>query len=235
MPGPARIPHVPGRMVGAIRRWDYLDPDDPQADPLRLKNALEAAMADAQNPQMLRFDCCSGIDTKLRLSEGEQEWHPDLNLLHTGDPRAYDIIHEFPREHIPIQARPWLTAKTHGDHPIEYRAYVTDGRLQGISNYYPQRPLPYEHRDIDEIQRKVAALTPHLRTPFLWNHSPMFEAFAETLDPSAVHCTMDFMVDQDDNLLFLEGGPPHEMGAHPCCFAPSDTTGLALKAHSAFS
>ena len=30
-------------------------------------------------------------------------------------------------------------------------------------------------------------------------------------------------------MLFLEGGPSHRMGAHPCCFAPNGIEGYALE------
>ena len=43
-----------------------------------------------------------------------------------------------------------------------------------------------------------------------------------------VHFTADYIVDADDNIAFLEGGPPHHLGAHPCCFPTGETQGLAL-------
>ena len=38
-----------------------------------------------------------------------------------------------------------------------------------------------------------------------------------------VHFTADYIVDADDNVAFLEGGPPHHLGAHPCCFPMGET------------
>jgi len=42
--------------------------------------------------------------------------------------------------------------------------------------------------------------------------------------------TADFVVTEDDEVLFLEGGPPHTAlwGAHPCCFVPGNVEGVAL-------
>ena len=42
------------------------------------------------------------------------------------------------------------------------------------------------------------------------------------------HFTADYIVDADDNVAFLEGRPPHHLGAHPCCFPMGETQGLAL-------
>ena len=41
--------------------------------------------------------------------------------------------------------------------------------------------------------------------------------------------TMDFLVTQQDEVLFLEGGPSHRHGAHPCCFEPGHIDGIALE------
>ena len=50
-----------------------------------------------------------------------------------------------------------------------------------------------------------------------------------TPDPDGVHFTADFIA-TDDGMLFLEGGPPHFMRAHPCRFDPGGRYGIALSA-----
>ena len=65
---------------------------------------------------------------------------------------------------------------------------------------------------------------------------PSLEIFAEPTTPlgklpttpKGVHFTADYIVDADDNVAFLEGGPHHHLGAHPCCFPMGETQGLAL-------
>ena len=224
----AKVPHVPAHMVGTIRRYDYLMFEQ-QGPPLtRLDQAITNAQAQSGRKQMLRFDCCSGIDTKMALSDGKHQWHPDHNQIYAGDPRAYEIIYEFPREHIPIWRRPWIQARIHQGFPVEYRVFVRDNQLQGISSYYPQRPLPYEHRHINLITRYTRALLDQVSTPFLWNETDFMVQPEQDFDTAGVHCTIDFMVNSDDTVLFLEGGPPHELGAHPCCFKPGQTRGIAL-------
>ena len=55
--------------------------------------------------------------------------------------------------------------------------------------------------------------------------TPLGKALHNT---EGVHFTADYIVDADDNVAFLEGGPPHHLGAHPCGFPMGETQGLAL-------
>jgi hypothetical protein len=87
-----------------------------------------------------------------------------------------------------------------------------DGQIQGVSSYYPPRPLP----NTPEIQ-KFCQDAWALSARFL----PHVSAF-----------TVDWMLTAT-GILVLEGGPPHHTthalgGAHPCCFAPGHTIGIAL-------
>ena len=52
-----------------------------------------------------------------------------------------------------------------------------------------------------------------MSTPFQWPLKPSLRG----LDQDGVHFTADFIATAE-GILFLEGGPPHELGAHPCCF-----------------
>ena len=226
----ANIPYVPAHFVGAIRRWEYIHCYDAGPHQQRLDDKLEHAGRDAESNTMLRFDCCAGIDTKLRLSEGDATWTPELQRLYAGDPRGFDVIFEFPREHIPIWKRPWVEAMIIDQYPVEYRVFVNDDKLVGISNYYPQRPLPLIEAHIETVTRYVNQLLDNIPTPFLWNRSNMQYAFKERFDISRRHFTADFIVDRHENVLFLEGGPPHQLGAAPCCFPVGQTEGLALAA-----
>ena len=67
------------------------------------------------------------------------------------------------------------------------------------------------------------------KTPFLWHSDPRLTEFRKSHDPDGVHFTADFIVTGKDEILFLEGGPPHELGAHPCCFQPGEIQGVALE------
>ena len=85
----------------------------------------------------------------------------------------------------------------------------------GVSNYYPQRPLTNHQRHIDAIGQYTQALIDVINPPLLWNYSPFRDYF-------------DSHFDADGNIAFLEGGPPHHLGAHPCCFPIGETQGRAL-------
>lgn len=88
----------------------------------------------------------------------------------------------------------------------------------------------------------VAALLERLKGPFDWPPEkgqvlgigfalPRLEGREPdpgTPHPDGVHGTADFIA-TSDGILFLEGGPPHFMGAHPCCFPAGATTGVALE------
>ena len=47
--------------------------------------------------------------------------------------------------------------------------------------------------------------------------------------PTGVHFSADFLVTLDSRVLFLEGGPPHGLGAHSCCFRPGEIEGVAFE------
>jgi len=128
-------------------------------------------------------------------------------------------------------------------YPVEYRAFVQNGELIGISSYYPQRPLPRNDEHLAAIRKHVATLIEELDGPFEWPAGPD-EAMAiktavptlEGKEPPAgtphhdgVHFTADCAA-TTLGMLFLEGGPPHFMGAHPCCFQPGRIRGVALEA-----
>ena len=140
---------------------------------------------------------------------------------------------EFPREPIPIWSKPWINARIIDGYPVEYRVFVYDGQAMGVSNYYPQRPLTNHRRHIDAIGQYTQALIDAIDPPLLWNYSPFHEYFDSHFDTEGVHFTADYftadyIVDANDNMVFLEGGPPHHLGAHPCCFPMGETQGLAL-------
>ena len=124
---------------------------------------------------------------------------------------------------IPIWSRPWINARIIGGYPVEYRVFVYDGQAMGVSNYYPQRPLTNHRRHIDAIGQYTQALIDVIDPPLLWNYSPFREYFDSHFDTEGVHFTADYIVDADDNVAFLEGGPPHHLGAHPCCFPMGET------------
>ncbi|MYH29937.1 MAG: hypothetical protein F4137_14035 [Acidobacteria bacterium] len=122
-------------------------------------------------------------------------------------------------------------------------AFVESGKLIGISSYYPQRPLPRNDDHLALVEQHVAALLDELEPPFEWpataSEQMRVNAMrarrdgdeAPTKGPlqDEVHFTADFAATRL-GMVLLEGGPPHFMGAAPCCFAAGRIDGVALEA-----
>ena len=226
----AGVPAVPAHRLATINRADYFRWEEPGEHHERLQAAFRQVTQSFRPRHMLRYDCCAPSETKMRISMGEPEWRPEMTVMIFDDPRLMDIISEFPREEIPIWQRPWLNAEIVGHYPVEYRAYVKDGQIQGISNYYPQRPISFSQGHIDQVTEYTALLIQHASTPFLWNNGAFRHGFDANEDPDGIHFTADFIQPKrSNNLLFLEGGPPHELGADPCCFPAGAINGIALE------
>ena len=190
----------------------------------RLRAAFQE-MEKARLPgHMMRFDYCASLEIKISLSQGEWECRPEFCRVELDDPRAFDILFEYPRPTAPVWLRPWADALIVDGYPVEYRAFVRDGKLQGISSYYPQRPLPEFPEHIQAVREQTERLIQAARTPFQWHFVPMPGNLAQ----DGVHFTADFIATAE-GVLFLEGGPPHELGAHPCCFRRREISGVALE------
>ena len=200
--------------------------DDPESteetDATRALKAFWAKIEAAKKPHtVIRWDCCTCAEVKHRLDTGRPEWHPDLlDCFHIDDFRATDIIFEYPDTVISAWSRPWMRARLLDGYPVEYRVFVEDDDIIGVSSYYSQRPLP----DSPEVREDVAAclaetskLIAALPTPLAFPGWP-----ERPLSPDSRSFTADFMRLEDGRFLYLEGGPPFGAGAHPCCFEHFD-------------
>ncbi|MCY4580806.1 MAG: hypothetical protein OXD31_17400 [Chloroflexi bacterium] len=225
----AGVPFVPAEQVSVIRREDYLNWTDEGAVRERLMTAYSQISEAADDNYMMRYDCCSSTEVKAALAHGKPEWSDDFCFLMIDDPRVYTIVEEYPREVVPIWKRPWIDAAKVAGYPVEYRAFVRDGAVVGVSNYYPQRQLPYNEAHLREVVRYAEVLAAALTgTPFEWHSGMAFYNGRDELDLSGVHFSADFIVSVSEEVSFLEGGPPHELGAHECCFNEDDIEGIAL-------
>ena len=224
----AKVPYVPAEKVAEFLRDDCLafDQDRPDVQG-RLRAVYEKLQAARQVDYMMRFDCCSVAEVKYRLGQGEPEWREEFLDLPIDDMRGFDIIFEYPREVLPVWKRPWMATQIVDAYPVEFRVFVQDGKVAGVSSYYPQRPLPEDgqHYLWASVASGLAhrlADTARSRVPFEWHNT--FGKYPA----DGVHFTADFLVTLDARVLFLEGGPPHELGAHPCCFRPGEIEGVAF-------
>lgn len=230
----AGVPAVPALRVATgptSHIWAF--DEEPPAEHVEAVRTFWRDVAAAQERfpagWMLRWSCCSMAEVKDRLGHGNASWHRDLMDIRADDFRAFDLIGEFPRSTISVWARPWMPFAQADGYPVEYRAFVLDGRLTGIANYYPQRDLPDDgstRRDLDAVGWMTAALIAAQDRPL------NMPAVSRTLDLSRNHFTADFGRLPDGAVVFLEGGPPHtaHWGAHPCCFWGREPDGVALAA-----
>lgn len=243
----AGVPRVRAMCVAVFERDDLLKFDQRGPHESRLDLAYQA-VKDAYRPDtMLRWDCCASSDLKFEMSEGTREVEEETRLaLRIDDPRAYDILMEFPKVEVPVWQRPWIADQMIWEDgwPVEYRAFVEHGKLIGISSYYPQRPLRRDDAEIDAVRAHTNRLLEVIEGPFCWpmhiEREHLHAGLADFLvkregresEPvwiDGVHFTADFVM-TTDGMLFLEGGPPHtpSWGGHPCCFEGREIDGVAL-------
>ena len=223
------IPHIPAEQVATILKADWLIFDEPGEHQVRLDDAYEEAMLKLKRKHILRYDFGTTQGVKSRLNRGEPRFHSDMAKIILDDPNAYTTLEEFPREEVPVWQRPWTEALVATGYPVQYRAFVQAGRVAGISSYYPQRPLHHRQEHLEEVLRLCDAIIARVETPFLWNTHIAGDKFLRDNDPDGIHFTADFMATPGGDLLLVEGGPPHGMGADPCCFLPGEVQGIALK------
>lgn len=131
--------------------------------------------------------------------------------------------------------------------PAEWRAFVYDGKVTGVSAYYAWagRTTPQDARvalQVRELAQRIADTATALRAfPRIGSvetarHGPIGAVVDADLPREGVHATIDFIeaigADGRPTLLMLEAGPPHHPmlpGGHPCGF-----TGIAMPDGVAF-
>lgn len=178
---------------------------------------------------VLRWPQCTGIDVKVQMGNGRPEFDDSFRRTHIADPRVYDTLHAYPQAEATVYARPWIDANVIDGYPEEYRVFVWDNKIIGISNYYPQRPLPNDGNTLKNITVVYAMAATLLATQFRpVNHGPWWPE-----DAPKTNCwTADFIIPKDGpSAMLLEGGPPFGFDADPCCFA-GVPSGVALTDHS---
>ena len=218
----ANVPYVPGEIVGTLEIEKILRFDEANfpgvEETLRNLAQLNSSIG---HSEMLRWDCCAGSNLKFAMANAvdpkiEYRW------LEVDDPRAYDILYEYPSDTINVIKRPWINAMVVDGYPVEFRVFVENRSVIGISNYYVQRPLPIQ-MDILEYAKTavinsmvmIAAISLSDAHPAMPKQEVMY---------GDVSMTLDFIVDHTGQVLLLEGGPSYKHGAHPCCFLQHDNT-----------
>ena len=202
------IPHIPGHSIYNIeikKLWEMADGirNDECTEMFQMVRKI------VNKTNMVRYDCCASNYLKWALSDHGTAELNERYLDSGSELRLFDILYEWAPETVDIVLRPWVKAKFNKKWPVEFRVFAQDGEIIGVSNYYPQRNLPKSYERIAKKAMKMAE-------PFL-QITPSFSA--------------DFLLTENNELLFLEGGPPHHVagGAHMCCFLPGMINGVCLE------
>lgn len=215
----ARIPYVPAKFSPKFpveQLWRYLDGE---GDTRKLEIAFawleyEKGLFEAAGERwMARWECCTSGNAKSYASGGVFDIEAVFQVLSVDDPRLADCT--VGCEETRIAVRPWMQPMMVLNYPLEFRVFFGADGLQGVSSYYPQRPVPntgFVREAITNAVKYAGLLEEQLKSP--------------------VGFTADFLVMPEGTVLFLEGGPPHVddlVSAHPCCFAPGKIVGIALE------
>ena len=213
------VKYVPAARVGSIDIGILLQ-DEPWND-VHFKRLADAVHRHKKPGSILRWDCCSPMVVKSNMSRGLSHWSQDLldgfEVVLQNDPRAYELVYQYPGRKMIVWRRPWHESVIKDGYPLEYRAYVENGNIKGVSNYYMQRDLLWDdeirkdvHSVISSTQMLIEAMPDLLKYPFCTN--------IKEFPRDKKNFCVDFMKTEKD-MLFLEGGPPMDGGADPCCFA----------------
>ena len=229
------VPRIGATHITSVAIHDLTHYDVPGEHHDRLAKAW-AAMETARRPgTMLRWDCCSSEDLKHAMAYGRKPSREILERL-TIDSRIIELGMAYPGDEVAVWQRPWVgdQVKVVDGYPVEYRAFVRNARVEGISSYYPQRPLRQDAGELEAVKLSATALAKALKGPLVWPASlwdhPATPSTSDTeaAGPTSIHFTTDFLVMNNGEVRLLEGGPPHFAGAHPCCFKEGEIDGIAL-------
>ena len=226
----AGVPAVPAERLTQIRLEDLMQWDVPGEHQTRLKQNAIQIIKGLKARHMVRYDCCAPSVVKDLLSRGKPDFDPAMTSLNLDDPRLWETANQYPRPLLPVWQRPWIRARMEAGYPVEYRVFVDEGKIRGISNYYPQRELQERHAELQQVRDLAQMLVDSVKPPFQWHRSPeLLWIKRDEYDQRGPHFTADFIITHEGHALFLEGGPPHCLGAHHCCFQPGAIHGVALK------
>jgi len=205
------IPAIPATEIGACWAGELMLAGYGEDGPMEnLRQLLARVNTLDLGTDMLRWDCCASETLKYHMGrKGECATHYRQDVS-PDDMRLQSILENW-LSYAPVTLwrRPWVEAVHHEGWPVEFRVFVEGGQVKGVSNYYPQISLPFEFEPyaVRAINQTIPLISATGGKPF----------------------TADWLLTIDDQLVYLEGGPGHAPGgAHPCCFAPNEVSGIAL-------
>lgn len=223
----AGVPSVPAQALTAIHRQDFLRFEESLVEKPEVWAAFEAALAGVADTHMVRWDACAPLDLKYAMASKAAP-SAETRRMGPDDPRAYDILTDYPADEFTVWMRPWVQARMEEGFPVEFRVFVREGQVLGVASYYPQRALPdtpemrgLAEQCVDRTNQVLAHLAATGEYPWLTSYAGMFTE-------GTVNATLDFLVTSNNEVVFLEAGPPFGAGAHPCAFIDRPVNGIAL-------
>ena len=136
------MPHVPAEKICELLGEDCLKFDVPGDHQARLRAAFQE-MEKARLPgHMMRFDYCASLEIKTSLSQGEWECRPEFCRVELDDPRAFDILFEYPRPQAPVWLRPWTQALVVDGYPVRVPGLRPRRRRPGDLELLPPEAAP---------------------------------------------------------------------------------------------
>lgn len=230
----AGVPHVPAIPVATVSKEAISWFEEAESRP-EVAAALRAFFdqvneAERTHPKdVLRWDFCAPSDLKSAMARPGDGGRPERVWFTPDDPRFFDILGmDWERPTVSAFRRPWVQARIVAGFPEEYRVFLDAGSIVATSSYYPQRPLPGTAERFETIST-IEGYAARIADAVDWRPDPDSRLW-QKVGMGPVSCTMDFLVAETGEILFLEGGPPHRprWGASPCCFADDDVRGTAL-------
>lgn len=230
----AGIATVPANLVTALPREVFLRFDQPTESDQKLWLQFGQHLKAVPSNQMLRWDHCSPLGLKHTMAKG-MPFDDEARIMSPDDPRAFELLYDYPADYVPVWSRPWVVAKKEANFPIEFRVFVKNSVVLGVANYYPQVTLPntdeineYASRASYMADKLVQYLFDTKKQPWVpkmgTNEDPLP---GQPFSPDRTSATLDFLVTESGQVLFLEAGPPFGAGAHPCSFLDQPITGYA--------
>ena len=215
----AGLPYIPVEEIGRAPAREWLMGIEEEWSPA-VSVAMEEAAASPEDT-VVRWDHGSGDYLKHFMEHGDGLFGRRTTVPTTlDDIRFFELTMAFAARHgmdaeLIMWRRPWMGDVFVVDgFPLEFRAYVYDGRVQGVSSYYPQRPLPQTDG---------------------WLAAAVWKFTEELIEHAPLDFTCDWMVrDFEGTPVFtiIECGPPHVIDlpwADPCCFVAGKIEGVALE------
>ena len=228
----ANVPYIPAREIMSFPAetcFGAMDENEAAGEAMdRHEREIIAALGERE---MLRMEQVAPAEIKHQRScgkpMGDGSFYSDHfgeKILNLYEERFFITLMDASEETVRAYARPIVTPEMipgtfrdmSGEWPEEFRVFVKDGQVRGVSNYYPQVDMdPDAHgarmaKAVEQARRLIGFMNDHRIT--------VNNAAFRTENDAGVSCTLDFLTTSSGEVLFLEGGPEGLRGAHPCCF-----------------